>query len=69
MTDVPVAEYRPMYMQTEHGAIFRGGPEQAAFMVCRCGVPVKVGMERQHEYEIPHASGSASTEVRRSDQP
>lgn len=50
------AEWRPMYMQTEHGAVFRGGPEEAAFMVCRCGSPVKVGMEAQHENEVAHAS-------------
>jgi hypothetical protein len=63
MSDVPVLEYRPMFMQTEHGAIFRGGPEAAAFLVCRCGVQVKVGMERQHEDLIPHAD--ARTQVTR----
>lgn len=57
------AEYRPMFMQTEHGAVFKGGPEAAAFMVCRCGSPVKVGMERQHETEISHASPAAAAEV------
>jgi hypothetical protein len=65
------AEYRPMYMQTEGGAVFKGGPEAAAFLVCRCGVPVKVGMEVQHERLIAHASPAAdagpTTEVRRSD--
>jgi hypothetical protein len=65
----PMIEHRPMYLRTEHGAIFRGGPEAAAFFVCRCGSPVKVDMERQHEAEIAHASPPApsgpTTEVRR----
>jgi hypothetical protein len=67
------AEYRPMYLQTEGGAVFKGGPEAAAFMVCRCGLPVKVDMQAQHEREIqhratPHATDpEAVTEVRRTD--
>jgi hypothetical protein len=75
------AEYRPMFMQTEGGAVFKGGPEAAAFMVCRCGAPVKVGMEAAHERLIAHddeghraaqdrlgRTGTApTTEVRRGD--
>jgi hypothetical protein len=66
-----MAEFRPMYLQTEHGAVFKGGVEAAAFLVCRCGAPVKVGMEAQHEYEVPHRSPSVAagpaTQVRRTD--
>jgi hypothetical protein len=66
------AEYRPMFMQTEGGAVFKGGPEAAAFMVCRCGLPVKVGMEDAHLKYLPHdqadggqASEGPTTTVRR----
>lgn len=61
-------EIRPMYLETTGGAIFRGGPEEARFVICRCGAPVYWRMQRQHEAEIPHRSlppGTQTTEVRR----
>lgn len=68
----PPLEIRPMYMQTEGGAIFRGGPEEARFLVCRCGVPVYYAMQRQHEEQLPHRDPPAgqvqTTELRRPDQ-
>lgn len=66
------AEYAPMKMRTEGGAVFSGDPDAFAFIVCRCGAPVKVGMEAQHERLIVHTDwdtvAAPPTEVRRADQ-